>query len=121
MKKIVRNLIILAVVICLSGIIFLNRQSASDETYKSGTYTVSEQGYGGEVVVEVIFDQDKITGIQVLENNETAGIGDTAIKELPEIMIAAQSYEVDAVSTATVTSEAMKAAVKDCMEQAKLK
>ena len=86
--------------------------------YTAGTYTASAAGYSGDVTVQVEFDETSILSVTVTGQTETESIGGKAIEELPGKMVEAQTWEVDAVSTATVTSEAVKAAVKDCVEQA---
>ena len=86
--------------------------------YKAGIYTATVKGYAGDVTVEVEFDKASVLSVKVIEQNETAGIGDMAVEELPGQIVEAQSWEVDAVSSATVTSDAIKAAVKDCIGQA---
>ncbi|MDR1548263.1 MAG: FMN-binding protein [Hungatella sp.] len=93
----------------------------SADTYKSGTYTAAAEGYAGDVEVEVEFDQDSILSVKVTDHNETIGIGDRAIEELPLRIVEELSWEVDGVASATVTSDAIKAAVKDCINQAKKK
>ena len=74
---------------------------------------------GGEIRVKVTMDGDKIAKIEVLSHNETAGISDPAFATLPDAIIAANSTEVDAVSGATKTSEALIAAVNDALSQIK--
>ena len=74
---------------------------------------------GGEVKVKVTMDGEKIAKIEVLSHNETAGISDPAFATLPDAIIAANSTEVDAVSGATKTSEALIAAVNDALSQIK--
>ena len=72
---------------------------------------------GGEVKGKVTMDGDKIAKIEVLSHNETAGISDSAFNTLPDAIIAANSTEVDSVSGATKTSEALIAAVNDALAQ----
>ena len=72
---------------------------------------------GGEVKVKVTMDGDKIAKIEVLSHNETAGISDSAFNTLPDAIIAANSTQVDTVSGATKTSEALIAAVNDALAQ----
>lgn len=50
--------------------------------------------------------------------NETAGVGSRAIEELPGRIVEAGSVEVDGVSGATVTSNALKSAVAEALRQA---
>ncbi|MFV0413386.1 MAG: FMN-binding protein [Oscillospiraceae bacterium] len=105
--------------VLLCAVLLLTGCNGSSATYTAGTYTAAAEGYAGAVRVEVEFDENSILSVKVTGQNETAGIGDKAFEALPGKIVEAQTYEVDAVSTATVTSAAIKAAVKDCMEQAK--
>ena len=90
-------------------------------TYKAGTYTATAEGYGGDVTVEVEFDEESILSVSVIDQAETVGVGDRAVENLPVEMVEAQTWEVDAITAATVTSDSIKATVKDCMEQAENK
>ena len=92
----------------------------AEETLAANEYIgtgVSE--IGGEVKVKVTMDGDKIAKIEVLSHNETAGISDPAFKAIPDAIIAANSTEIDVVSGATKTSEALIAAVNDALAQIK--
>ena len=86
--------------------------------YTPGTYTSSFPGQNGPVPVTVTFSQDRIESVVVGENKETIGIGQTAVKKLPDRIVAAQSLGVDMVSGATVSSVAIMSAVADCVKQA---
>ncbi|HIQ62082.1 MAG TPA: twin-arginine translocase subunit TatB [Candidatus Avichristensenella intestinipullorum] len=72
-----------------------------------------------EVKVKVTMDGDKIAKIEVLSHSETAGISDPAFTQIPEAIIAANSTEVDVVTGATRTSDALIAAVNDALSQVK--
>jgi len=79
----------------------------------------SEKGMGGKVVVKVTFEGETITAIEVLEQNETAGISDPAFEKVPAAIIEAQSAEVDGVAGATMTSNALKEAVQTAIDSRK--
>jgi len=111
----------LAITAALCILALLAGCSGSTDPYKAGTYTAAAEGYAGEVEVEVEFDQDSFLSVKVTDHNETVGIGDRAIEELPDKIVEELTWEVDTVASATVTSDAIKAAVKDCIEQAKSK
>ena len=49
----------------------------------------------------------------------TPSVADKALEEVPDQIVEQQTSEVDAVTSATLTSEAIKAAVADCIRQAK--
>lgn len=83
-------------------------------------YTASAQGMGGQVPVTVTIEDGKITAVEVGENNETPGIGTNAIEALPGKIVETQSIALDAVTGATITSNAILAAVEDAIDQAGL-
>lgn len=85
---------------------------------KDGVYTATAQGMNGNFDVTVTIDGGKIATVQVGGNNETAGIGSKAIDELPGMIVAAQSADVDVIGGASVTSNALIKAVKLCLVQA---
>ncbi len=72
---------------------------------------------GGPIKVKVTMDGDKIAKIKVLSHNETAGISDPAFA-LVDKMAENNSTDVDAVTGATKTSEALIAAVNDALAKA---
>ena len=86
-----------------------------------GVYTASAEGYSGPVTVEVEFDGRSILSVHVLSHSETVNISDRAIDELPSRIVEAQTWDVDAVSSATFTSDAIREAVRDCLAQAALR
>lgn len=77
----------------------------------NGVYEGSANGMGGAVKVAVTVEDGKISDVEVLEHKETAGISDPAIEQIPQAIVEAQSTDVEAVTGATVTSEAIKEAV----------
>ncbi|MBQ4264147.1 MAG: FMN-binding protein [Clostridia bacterium] len=74
------------------------------------------KGFGGELTVTVETDGDKIVNVTVDSHSETPNIGTRAIDELPAKIAAANSADVDAVASATVTSNAIIAAVKNALD-----
>lgn len=92
--------------------------SAEEVPAEPQTVTVTKPGvFGEDVVVEVVADANTIYSVTVVENNETMGIGSMAVDELPGKIVEAQSAEIDGVSGATMTSNAIKAAVAEALEQ----
>ena len=84
------------------------------------TYTSVQQGFGGEVSVSITIEDGKMTDVSVVGEKETIGVGSIAIEKLPGQILEAQSVLVDGVTSATVTSTAILAGAKDCVEQAGL-
>ena len=87
-----------------------------------GTYEASGKGIGGDVPVTVTIKDGAIESVEVGDNSETQGIGSNAIEQLPEQFVGLKTAEevdaLDGVSGATITSNALKTAVADCLEQA---
>ncbi|MDO5332297.1 MAG: FMN-binding protein, partial [Bacillota bacterium] len=61
---------------------------------------------------------NKLKDVKIVSHKETAGIADPAINDLPKEMVKAQSADVDSISGATITSDAIKEAVKDALAKA---
>lgn len=89
------------------------------ETYTAGVYTgTSLNGRGGEVKVEVTFSDTEIESITILDNSETPAIATAAFETIPAQIVKHQSLAVEAVSGATITSDAVLEAVADAVKQA---
>lgn len=82
---------------------------------KANTLTGKAQGYGGELTVAVTMDGDKITSVEVTNHNETPSVAQTALTKIPADIVAANSPDVDVVTGATKTSNAIIQAVKNAM------
>ncbi len=95
------------------------REAAPMEvSFTPGTYTGSAEGYNGTVELSVTFTETNITDIQVGSHIETAYVGTPAFDILIPQIIEANGTGVDAISGATFTSAAVKAAVEDAASQA---
>lgn len=104
--------------LALSGCASSGTSSSDEEKYTPGTYTATEKGMGGDVTVEITFDSNKITEVKITGDDETPGIGTLAIEQLPDVILEAQSADVDVISSATVTSTAILNATATCIAQA---
>lgn len=86
-------------------------------------YIGTAKGIEGDIQVKVTVDDGKISDVKVISHNETPNIGTKAIDTIPEKFIGLATPEeidsVDAVSGATITSHALKEAVKDALSQIK--
>lgn len=89
-----------------------NNGDVADES----TLTASAQGYAGEVTVTVKVNGDDIVSVEAVGEDETQGVGSIAIEELPDKIEEADSTDVDGVSGATKTSDAIKQAVDKALE-----
>lgn len=92
---------------------------AAKALYTAGTYSASEQGFGGAVSVTVTVSESEITDVAIEGDGETPAVGGAAMDTLRQAILDAQSAEIDAVSGATITSDAVKKAAASAIEQAK--
>ena len=86
--------------------------------YTPGTYSATATGMG-EITVTMTFDANSITDVTLDLANETENIGQAAGEDLKKALLEAQSAEIDAISGATVTTNAVKEAAAACIAQAK--
>lgn len=112
MKRILSMLLIAALCICCAA------ASAETPAFTAGTYPVTVNGRNGEMTIEVTFTDSAIEHVAVTAHQETAGISDAAIEQIPEAIVNNQSLAVDAIAGATITSDAIIEAVALAVEQA---
>lgn len=74
-------------------------------------------GRNGDIAVTVVTDGARIYQIKIDEHKETENIGTEAINKLPAKIYQAQSLKVDAVSGATISSNGIKAAIINALDQ----
>ncbi|MCI7736943.1 MAG: FAD-binding protein [Clostridiales bacterium] len=110
-KTVFSKTISLVLSLALLWVALLAPAAAEAALPADGVYTGTANGMGGALEVSVSVEGGKIASIEVGSHSETPGISDPAIEQIPAAIVAAQSTQVDAVANATVTSEAIKAAV----------
>lgn len=79
------------------------------------TATATAQGFGGEVSVTVTVENGALKDVHIEGANETEGIGSRAVELLGDTMVAANSVQVDGVSGATISSNAILGAVAEAL------
>ena len=89
----------------------------SNQTWKDGIYYGSGTGFNGEVQVEVVIADGKISNISVVSHNDDSSFMSQAQGLIPNI-ISSQSTNVDAVSGATYSSRGIIDAVRAALKQA---
>lgn len=82
-----------------------------------GTYSATGTGYNGPVEVIVVIEDGQITQITLGENNEDGPYLDQAVALFDDVL-EQQTYKVDSVSGATVSSVALKSAIKKAITDA---
>ena len=94
--------------------------STSSDAGVSGDFTGTAKGMGGDVTVTLTLEDGKITGCTAEGKDETQGIGTLALEQLPVQIAETGSIAVDGVSTATITSNAIKEAAAAALTAAGL-
>ena len=100
--------------------------STKAENIKEDTHVytgIGDSEIGGKGAMEVIVTVDKngvVTDIKVTKNSDTPGISDSAVANIPAIIIEQQTTNVDAIAGATKTSNAIMMAVLDAVTKAGL-
>lgn len=125
MKKLTRNVIIMAVVTVIMAVVLglyiksTGTVPAADNaaSLTDGIYTSSAQGCLSDVTVTVT--GGRVTGVEIDASGETPELGGTAAETLADQLTKAGSTSgVDAVAGATMTSDAVFTAMDDCLSQA---
>jgi len=106
-----------ALAACNAGSSSSTAASTGEAIYTPGTYTGTATGIG-EVKVTMTFSETAITDVVIDASNETESIGGVAAPTLKDALMAAQSTEIDNISGATITTNAVKKAAASCVEQA---
>ena len=94
--------------------------SAGDakKLYTPGTYSASAQGLESTVKVTMTFDETSIVDVVVDSSGETKEIGAAAAEKFATQLKNLQGADIDGVSGATVTGNAVKKAASECIAQA---
>ena len=109
MKKLLSLVCVFAMLLTTAGC------GASEEKFSA-----TGKGYGGDVTVTISVKDGKITKVDIVGDKETPNVGTNAIEQMPAKIVAANSYDVDVVSGATITSTSIKKLTKEAMTEAGL-
>lgn len=87
---------------------------------QDGVYTVTTPAYSvtSQMTLEVTFEGGRLTDIKTIESGSTAPIYATVEERLFPRLLESQSLEVDAITGATVSSNAVKSALTQAIAQA---
>lgn len=75
-------------------------------------------GKHGDVTAAVTFDNGRITAIDILKSNENKILAAQVFTDMKDAMIKHNTADIDAVTGATVSSDALKNAVKEAAKKA---
>lgn len=84
--------------------------------YKDETYKATAKGHNGDITVEVVVKNGFIDSIKEVESKETEMIFKGVENEMIPAMIYNQTSDVDMVTGATVSSRAVRSAVKKALK-----
>ena len=91
--------------------------SSAAAKYTPGTYTATAKGMS-DITMTATFSETAITDIQLDLSGETDSIGQAAKDDLIKQLLEAQNSTIDGVSGATITGDAVKQCMNDCITQA---
>jgi len=89
--------------------------------FEGGTFEGTQRGFSSDIKVSVTINEEKVITDITTESAESPDIGEAAIDLLTQKIITGNTTEVDAIATATVSSDAFLAAVNAAIESAGLK
>lgn len=92
--------------------------NTTSSSITDGSYTKEVDGRNGKMKIETVIKDGKIDEVNVLEHTESAGIADGALEFIPEKIVSGNTINVEAISGATITSEAIIEAVKQSIVEA---
>ena len=101
-----------------AGILGGMGKASAEGIYTPGTYTATAQGMG-TVKMTAVFDANSIVSIDLDLAEETPSIGQAAKDAIIEQLMNAQGTDIDGVSSATITTNAAKTCLEQCIAQAK--
>lgn len=88
--------------------------------YTPGVYTATIFGFESDITATVEVSQTEILSVKIDANGEST-VGINAARDIKEAIISAQKADVDVVSGATYTSDAVIEAVMSALSQASVK
>ncbi|MDF2520091.1 MAG: flavocytochrome c [Clostridia bacterium] len=120
MRKLYKFIAMLLALIMVFALVGCQKTAPTNESslFKPGTYTGEADGIHGKVQVEVTVDENKILEVKVVKHDETPGVSDSAITNIPKDIVEYQTLAVDTVAGASVTSNAIIVAVGQALEKA---
>ena len=87
----------------------------SDNVFTDGMYQATVDGHNAPLSVVVTVEGGVITNVEVTEHAETDGLADPALENVTANIVKRNGTDVDVVSGATVTSDAIIAAVEKAL------
>lgn len=111
----------------MTGRLEVKQMEVTSDIQQEKNYSVDENQYlgksnagmGDEVVVRVTVtpEDHSLRKVEILQQSETGEVGDVALEQLSQEMVDQNTPDVAAISGASVSSNAIKEAVKDALKQ----
>ena len=105
-----------AIIFALLLMVFALSSAMADGV--SGTFEGTAKGFGGDITVQLTLTDGVITAMTAEGASETPGVGSVAIDELPAQIVAANSVNVDVMTSASFSSAGIIEAAKAALEAA---
>lgn len=86
--------------------------------FNPGEYTAFGRGHNGDLPITVSFSEEQILDIFVDSSKESDGIANPAFERIPEQIINGQTLNIDVISGATVSSQAVLDGVANAVDLA---
>ncbi len=124
MKKLVSMLLATTLILssCNGAATSVAKEVSEDSVevmqYTDGVYTGISQGFGGKVEATLTISNSKITDVKVNASSETPEIGGDAIEKLQTKLLEDGRENLDAISNATISSDAFFSAVDQALSEA---
>ena len=133
LKSIIWFVIVWIIVIALTVILAASRRvegnkdpnfdiTSKEESGNQTIYNVSQEGYGGKIRAEVIIENDRIVSLEITSHHETANRYQLVLDSdyINQLINNQDNLDgLDTVSSATVTSNALKKLVINVLEDYK--
>ncbi len=118
MKKLICLLLAIVMTLFSATALAEAAEAPAASLFTPGTYTAEEQGIFAPVKVQITVSETLITGVKIDATGETPELGGLAAGKLAASIMKAQTPNVDALSGATVTSNAIIKAATTALEEA---
>ena len=86
--------------------------------FTPGEFTANGRGHNGNLPVTVTFSEDEIINIFVDSSKESDGIANPAFERIPQQILADQTLNIDIISGATISSQAVIDGVSNAVDLA---
>ena len=118
MKKLICLFLAFTMILFSASALAEAAEAPAENLFTPGTYTAEEQGIFAPVKVQITVSENLITGVKIDATGETPELGGLAAGKLAASIMKAQTPNMDALSGATVTSNAIIKAATAALEEA---